>query len=134
MMVNSSGLSAIIFLYSGILCKNVISRSSLRATIGAPAASAVGPINVYTLHNTYNEGEIMTLEQKLGALGFVAAVGLGLTLLMGVNSMVLSRPVAMVTYPHYECVKVVTPEGEKPCSWLQAGQTHDKMLIDRVTY
>lgn len=63
------------------------------------------------------------MEKKIGSLAIVVALGLGLTMVFTMK-WILSKPVMYVTYPYNQCIKVATPDGDKPCSWLQPGQPY----------
>ncbi|HKJ22757.1 MAG TPA: hypothetical protein VKA13_06680 [Gammaproteobacteria bacterium] len=63
------------------------------------------------------------MEQKMGSLAIVVALTFGLTLVFTMKS-ILSKPVIYVNYPYNQCIKVATPDGDKPCSWLKSGQPY----------
>jgi hypothetical protein len=63
------------------------------------------------------------MEKKIGAMAILIALGLGFSMVFTMDEIV-TRPIEVVTYPYNQCLKVVTKEGEKPCSWLQEGMPH----------
>lgn len=75
----------------------------------------------------------MTGEQKLGALAILLGLGFGTLIVVGSQKLLVTKPVKLVTYPYHECVKVLTPEGEKPCSWLKESQPYNIEYAGNVT-
>ena len=63
------------------------------------------------------------MEQKLGQFAIVIALILGFTMVFTMRS-ILQKPVIYVNYPYNQCIKVMTENGEKPCSWLKNGQPY----------
>ncbi len=63
------------------------------------------------------------MEKTIGAMAIVVALGLGLTMVFTEHS-INTRPIEVVTYPYNQCIKVMTQDGQKPCSWLQEGMPH----------
>lgn len=63
------------------------------------------------------------MEQKLGQFAIVIALILGFTMVFTMRS-ILQKPVIYVNYPYNQCIKVMTPSGQKPCSWLKSGQPY----------
>lgn len=73
------------------------------------------------------------MEQKLGSLAIIVALVLGFTMVFTMKS-ILAKPVIYVNYPYNQCLKVVTPEGDKPCSWLKKGQAYRMEYITNPQY